>query len=153
MSAARCRSRVGFTILELLVTLIVMGTLAGIAVPNFRAAVYRADAAKIVTDMNLVRVAVFELREEIGGLPRRARWGSVPPQLVPYLDNVSFTYKDLEYRLTTNRRRGRVDFLVRYPRNSRIGNALQRFRRAGRDSGSVTWSRTRTRFRLLEDNR
>ncbi len=153
MSAVKFGSRCGFTFLELLVTMIVLGTLAGIALPNFRAAVYRADAAKIMTDMNRVRVAVFELREESGGFPRRAGWGSVPRDLVPHLDNVSFTYKDLEYRLTTNSRRGRVDFSVRYPRNSPIGNALQHFRRAGRDSGSVTWSRRRTRFRLLEDNR
>lgn len=151
--SARCRGRGGFTLLELLVTLSVMGTLAGIAVPNFRSAVYRADAAKIMADMNVVRLAVFELREESGGLPGRARWGSVPADLVPLLDNISFTYKNLEYRLTTNARRGRVDFLVRYPRDSPIGNALKRFRRAGRDSGSVTWSRTRTRFRLLEENR
>ena len=153
MSAARCGSRGGFTLLELLVTMIVLGALAGMVAPNFRAATYRADAAKIMTDMNLVRIAVFELREESGGLPQRARWGSVPRDLVPHLENVSFTYKDLEYRLTSNSRRGRVDFFVRYPRNSPVGNALQRFRRAGRDSGSVTWSRTRTRFRLLEDNR
>jgi prepilin-type N-terminal cleavage/methylation domain-containing protein len=153
MSAPRCRSRSGFSLLELLGALVVLGVLAGIAVPNFRAAVYRADATKIVTDMTAVRLAVFELREESGRLPRRARWGSIPPELVPYLDNVSFTYKDLQYRLTTNTRRGRVDFLVRYPRNSPIGNALQRFRRPGKDSGSVTWSRRRTRFRLLEGNR
>ena len=153
MSAARRGSPGGFTLLELLVTMIVVAVLAGIVAPKLRSAIFRAEAAKVVTDMNRVRVAVFELREESGGLPRRARWGSVPRDLVPYLENVSFKYKDLEYRLTTNTRRGRVDFYVRYPRNSPIGNALQRFRRAGRDSGSVTWSRRRTRFRLLENNR
>ena len=113
MSNPRSDSRGGFTLLELLVTMIVLGALAGIAVPNLRSAIYRADAAKIVTDMNLVRIAVFELREESGGLPRRARWGSVPADLVPHLEGVSFTYKDLEYRVgSAPRKLDRVDPLA-----------------------------------------
>jgi len=152
VSAPKPRHRGGFSLMELLVTMIVLGVLAGIAAPSFRAATSQADAARIVADMSVVRLALFEFREENGALPRRGRWGRVPPDLVPHLNMTRFTYADLDYRLTTNVRRGRVDFLVRYPRNSPIGNALKRYRRAGNDSGSVSWGRTRTRFRLMENN-
>lgn len=147
------RSRRGFTIIEMLIVLAILGILGGIALPSLRGAVYRADATKVVTDMTAVRQAVFDYREDSGELPRTARWGTAPPQLAPYLDGLPFTYKDLEYRLVSNVRRGRVDFIVRYPGGSFIGAALQRFRRPGTESGSVTWSRRRTVFRLLEGNR
>lgn len=144
--------RGGFTIIELLTVLTLIGILAGLGVPSLRSAVDRADATRVVTDMRAVRQALFTYREDSGGLPRTARWGTVPPELRPYIDGVQFTYKELEYRLRVNNGRGRVDLLVRYPRGSRIGAALQRFRRPGRDSGSVLWNSRQTRFRLLENN-
>lgn len=142
----------GFSLIELLTTMTVIGILAGIAIPTMKDSVYRADARKVMTDMAAVRTAVFEFREEEGRLPRRARWGTIPPDLAPYLNNVQFEYKDLDYRLTSNRRRGRVDFHVRYNRRNPIGAALQTFARPGRDSGTATWNRRRMRFRLLENN-
>lgn len=144
--------RGGFSLVELLTTMVVIGILAAVAVPTFQDSIARADARKVVTDMAAVRTAVFEYRAREGVLPRRASWGTVPPDLVPYLNNVDFTYKGLEYRLTSNRRRGRVDFLVRYDRRDPVANALQTFSRPGTDSGSATWARRRMRFRLLENN-
>jgi prepilin-type N-terminal cleavage/methylation domain-containing protein len=148
----RPTARAGFSLVELLTTMIVLGILGGVALPTLRAATYRADASKVATDMAAVRSAVFEYREDANRLPRTAAWRTIPRDLAPYLNNVLFVYKNLDYRLVTTAGRGRVDFIVRYPRNSQAGAALRRFRRPGNDSGSVTWSATQTRWRLLEDN-
>lgn len=145
--------RGGFSLLELLTAMIVISILGLVAIPNFKRAVHKADARKVLTDMTAVRAAVYEYREDEGRLPPTARWGTVPPTLEPYLNNVDFQYKSVEYRIRSNRRRGRVDFFVRYPRNDEIGLSLQTFSRPGRDEGSVTWNRRRTRFRLLEGSR
>ena len=154
MRAARRGSRDGSTLLELLVTMIVVGALAGIVAPNLRSAIFRAEAAKIVTDMNRVRVAVFELREESGGLPRRARWGFGPPRSrsLPRKRVVQVQGPGVPSDYEHAERQGGLlcavssELTHRQPPYSASG-------RAGRDSGSVTWSRRRTRFRLLEDNR
>lgn len=146
------RRTAGFSLIELLTAMVVIGILAAIALPAFRDSIARADARKVVTDVAAVRTAVFEYREDEGRLPRRAAWGTMPPELAPYLDHVDFTYKGLQYRVTSNRRRGRVDFLVRYDRRDPVASALQTFARPGSDSGSATWARRRMRFRLLEDH-
>jgi len=139
--------------MELLTTMIVISILGLVAIPNFRRAIHKADARKVLTDMTAVRAAVYQYREDHGRLPSRARWGRIPSELEPYLNNVDFEYKTIDYRLRSNRRRGRVDFLVRYPRRDPIGLSLQTFSRPGREEGSVTWNRRKTRFRLLEDSR
>ncbi len=145
--------RGGFSLLELLTAMIVIAILGLVAIPNFKRAVHKADARKVMTDMTAVRSAVYEYREDEGGLPPTAAWGTVPAELEPYLNNVDFSYKSAEYRIRSNRRRGRVDFLVRYPRNDELGLSLQTFSRPGRDEGSITWNRRKTRFRLLEGSR
>ncbi len=145
--------RGGFSLLELLTTMIVISILGLIAIPTFKRAVHKADARKVMTDMTAIRSAVFEFREDQGRLPRSAGWGRVPAELEPYLNNVDFRYKTAVYRIRSSQRRGRVDFWVRYPRNDQIGLSLQTFSRPGRDEGSVTWNRRRTRFRLMEGYR
>ncbi len=152
MNTRSTLNRSGFTLIELITVVVIIGILAGIALPSFQKVTYRADAAKIVTDMAAVRLAVFEFREDNGRLPRTGRRGETPPDLIPYLDQMSFVYKDVEYRLKVNSRKGDVQFEVRYPRRSRIGDALKQHRRPGNDSGSVSWTSRKTKFRLLVDN-
>lgn len=145
------KGRGGFTLIELLVTMTVIGILTGIAIPNFRASIARADASRIAADMTVVRTAVFEYREDNGELPRRGQWGQVPEDLEDHLD-IEFDHGDVRYRLVTNRRRGRVEFRVRYPRRGELSVAMRRFMQPGTTSGSVNWSHRQTRWRLLEDN-
>ena len=152
MSVRGAASR-GMTLIEILMVLVVLGILVGLAIPNLRSALFRAEAAKVVADMNTVRLALFEYREDNGSLPRSGRWDNVPPDLLPYLGDQSFSRGDIRYRLVTNRNRGRVIFDVRYPKGSLIGAELKRFRRPGRESGSVLWRSNRTRFYLLNNNR
>jgi prepilin-type N-terminal cleavage/methylation domain-containing protein len=151
MKSIHRSGRAGVTLIELLIVMAIVGILAGIALPSLRSAIDRADAAKVASDMTVVRTAVFEFREDDNSLPRSAGWGRVPPDLASRLD-IPFTYKDVEYRLVTNARRGRVEFRVRYARGSALGAALQTFMAPGTESGSVTWTARQTRWRLLEGN-
>ncbi len=144
--------RAGFSLIELLTTMVVLGALAGIALPSFRDAVAKADASKIMTDVAAIRTAVLEYREDADGLPRTAGWGRVPRGFEDYLNGVDFQYKDVTYRMTSNPRRGRVDLLIRYDRDDPVAAALRAFDRPGKDSGSATWNRRRMRFRLLENH-
>jgi prepilin-type N-terminal cleavage/methylation domain-containing protein len=137
--------RSGFTLIEVATVAVVMGILAGIAVPNLTDAIRKADAATIVSDSRLVDMAVQSYMQTNGRLPSGARWNTVPPSLTEYLpENMSFSHKQLDYRLRVNRRRGRVRFEVRYPRNDAIGEALKHYRRTGK----VAWTRRRTTFIL-----
>lgn len=144
--------RGGFSLIELLTTMVVISILAAIAIPNFRESVARADARKVMTDVSAIRTALFEYREDAAGLPGFAFWGTVPTELEPYLNNVDFEYKTIRYFFWPNERRGRADLLLIYPPDDPIAAALRPFARAGSDSGSITWNRRWMRFRLLEDN-
>lgn len=138
-------SRGGFSLIEMALVAVVLGILAGVSLPSLTRAIHRADAARIMTDVRNVEMAVQAHLEDTGRLPRTGRWGQVPADLVPYLpESITFQYKHLQYRLVVNRRRGRVRLQVRYPRNDAIGEALKRFRRAG----EVSWTRRRTTFIL-----
>lgn len=136
------RRRNGFTFIELLIVLLMIGILAGLALPNLRDTVYRADAAKIVGDARAVELAVRSYTADKGGYPSGAGWGTVPPDLVPYLpSNMPFTYKGLDYRLVTQVSAPNVRLEVQYPAGDGAGLALQQF--AG---PNVTWTATRTTF-------
>ena len=141
--------RSGFTLVELLIVAVVLGILAGLAIPNLKQAIYQADAASIVADMNAVRFAVAEYFEDNARYPSQSRWGQMPADLRPYLGDMEFRHKDLDFRLWSG---ARVSFNVRFSRNHPIGEALKRYRRPGAGEGSVNWTPTRTQFRLACDS-
>ena len=146
----RPRDRDGFTLVELLIVAIVIGLLAGIAIPNLKKAIYKADAARILADMSAVRMAVAEFIEDNGRYPNAEAWGQMPSELEPYVGDMDFTYKDLEYRLWSG---ARTSFNVRYPSGHGIGAELQRYRRPGAGEGSINWTPVKTHFRLFCDQR
>lgn len=136
------RPRRGFTLIEMLVVIVVLGILAGIAVPKVRSATSKADAARVVSDARSVALAVQGYQADQDALPPSAGWGVTPPQLTTYLPTgTQFKYKSLDYRLVTQARQGTTSLEVRYPNKDFIGMALQRF--VGPD---VTWTRTKTTF-------
>jgi len=137
--------RGGFTIVEVALVATFLGIMAGIAMPNLTKAIQRAHAARIVSVVPSIELAVATHVEDTGLLPATAAWNTLPPDLVPYLpENMEFFYEHLEYRLVTNQNNGRVRFKVRYPAGDPIGEALKRFER----SGEVTWTSTKTTFIL-----
>lgn len=149
MRAERAVTRGGFTLIELLIVAVILGILAGIAMPNLRTAIHRADAAKIVSDMANIRFAVHQFFQDQNGLPAMGQWGVAPQDLTPYLDSPAFTYKDVEYLLWSSEATGSVQFQVRYDEGSPTGTALAQYRREGLSDGGVQWSPVLTKFHLL----
>lgn len=146
MSPAR-RGRGGFSLAELLLIMVLISILAGIAVPTMRKAIEQAAAAKIMTDVRNVTMAVRQYVEDSNGvLPSSTNWGEAPADMGEYLpEGSSFGYKTTTYRLVTQAVLGEVRMEVRYPVGDPIGLALQRF--VGQD---VSWTNTRLTAWILD---
>lgn len=137
-----CGSRRGFTLVELLVVVVVIGVLAAIATPKLTEAIVQADTAKIASDVHTVELGVRAYFEDQGGVPPRGTWGQPPSGLADYLPgSLSFVYKNVEYRLVSQVKKGTVRLEARYPKNDALGVGLQRLLR-----DNVTWTKTKTTF-------
>ena len=69
----------------------IVGILAGLAIPNMKDILLRAQASKLAGDMEVVRVAAASYHSASHGWPAETAAGKVPPELVPYLPaNYSF---------------------------------------------------------------
>lgn len=90
--------RRGFTIIELLTVMIVIGILASIALLKFIDLRHRARAAAAVGDLQAVRVAAYSAWYETGTWPGEVGAGTIPAGLVAYLPQ-NFTFNRPEYML------------------------------------------------------
>lgn len=90
------RARKAFTIVELLVTMTIIGLLTQIAVPRYSDMKRRATAAAIMGDVHAIRIAAFTHYTESGNFPPNAAAGRVPPLLVPYLPR-GFNFRRADY--------------------------------------------------------
>ena len=91
-SKRRDAKRGGFTLIELMIVVAIVGILAGIAIPNLQNVLTRARATEVAADMEVVRVAVLSYNSDLLGWPSEAALGAVPGSLSGYLpDGFSFT--------------------------------------------------------------
>jgi len=90
--------RLGFTMVEVLTVMVVMGTLARMAVPSFHEVLVRARAAEVIGDFETVRVAVLSYQTDHHQWPADGHTGQVPPGLAEYLPD-NFSFEGLGYRL------------------------------------------------------
>ena len=101
MKGMSMNRRRGFTLVELLIVMVMMGILAGLALPSLQSAVWKARSAEVVSDIHTITLAYHEFLADGGGLVKNAAWGTVPPDLVPYLpDGFSFSDPFVDYRWT-----------------------------------------------------
>lgn len=88
------RLRRGFTIIELLAVLAIIGILARIGIPRFWEIRRRATAASIVGDMQTIRDAALNYYQDGDVWPPDYAAGVTPIELVKYLpDQFNFTRK------------------------------------------------------------
>ncbi len=81
------RGRLGFTLVELLITVTIVGLLARIAIPRVAQFRLRAHAARIVGDLEVVRGAAFQVAADSGRWPEGQSPGTIPPDMTPYLSS------------------------------------------------------------------
>lgn len=91
--------RRGFTLVELVMAMAILGILASIAVPATREMRRRAVAAKVISDFSVIRNAAYSYASESGVYPKSGKWGQAPAALTPSLpDGFEFQYGGAQYR-------------------------------------------------------
>ena len=86
------RRAMGFTLVEVMVVVIIIGLLGSIAIPKFSAIRRQATATQIVGDYDVVRHATLSFYVDSGYFPKEAGAGSIPKGLVKYLPT-KYTFK------------------------------------------------------------
>lgn len=81
----RRRRRAAFTLIELLITVTIVGLLARIAIPRVNQFRLRARATSIVADLEAIRGAAFHVVADSGYWPANAGVGTIPPEMKMYL--------------------------------------------------------------------
>jgi len=92
------RRRAGFSFIELLTVMIVIGILASIALLKFLELRHRARATAAAADVQAVRVGAYNAWYETGTWPAEVGPGIVPPGLVAYLPT-NFSFARGQYTL------------------------------------------------------
>jgi prepilin-type N-terminal cleavage/methylation domain-containing protein len=92
------RARRGFSFVEILTVMIIIGLIVRIAVPRFHDMKRRATAGKVVGDVHSIRVGSYTYYTEKGTWPPEYGAGIVPTELVTYLpQNFSFTFPEYTF--------------------------------------------------------
>jgi prepilin-type N-terminal cleavage/methylation domain-containing protein len=92
------KTRRGFTFVEMLVVMIVLGLLAALGTLRYMDMKNRALTAQAAADMEAVRLAAYSAWYETGAWPAEVGPGIVPTELGPYLAK-GFTFTRPEYTL------------------------------------------------------
>lgn len=92
------RHRRGFTFIELLIVMIVLGLLAALATLKYMDMKNRALTAQAAADMEALRLAAYSAWYETGTWPAEVGPGVIPTELAPYLAK-GFTFTRPEYTL------------------------------------------------------
>jgi len=77
--------RAGYTLVELVVVVLILGILAAIAAPRLLGVSKQAEAAGIVSTVNTIFTAVELYAAENGKLPDDTPYGDTPVELEPYM--------------------------------------------------------------------
>ena len=92
------RRRRGFSMIELMTVMAVIGLLAALGLPRYRDMKRRAYYANAVSDFNTVRVAAYNYFADNATYPPDGALGTPPVVLIPYLPQ-GFTFTNEHYTL------------------------------------------------------
>jgi len=89
----------GFTLVEVLLVILIIGILSGLGVPIYRNIVQRADAARIIADIHTIHLAVGDHLVDEKVHPETGDVGVVPRGLESRLpENFPFAWGTIRYR-------------------------------------------------------
>jgi prepilin-type N-terminal cleavage/methylation domain-containing protein len=92
------RARRGFSMIELMTVMAVLGLLAALGIPRYHDMKRRAYSANIMSDFNVVRVAAYNYYGDNNSYPPDGSAGTPPPALRPYLPK-DFSFDNGQYTL------------------------------------------------------
>ena len=92
------RARRGFSLIELLTVMAVIGLLAALGIPRYHDMKRRAYAAAIAGDFNTVRVAAYNYFADNSTYPPDGTVGTAPAAMLPYLPK-DFSFDNGDYTL------------------------------------------------------
>ena len=81
----RTKDRKGVTLIELLVVVLIISIVAAIAQPQLSHIIVKARAADAISDMQVIRLAVYNYQTDQQAWPSDVAAGNVPPGLEEYL--------------------------------------------------------------------
>ncbi len=88
------RNRRGFTLIELMVVVTIVGLLAALAQPSLQRMLLKAQAAAAIGELNVLKTALQQYEAEFQSYPAESGEGTIPTGLAPFLpDGYSFTQK------------------------------------------------------------
>jgi prepilin-type N-terminal cleavage/methylation domain-containing protein len=79
------RRRAGFTLIEILIVVTIIGIIARVALPQVLGVRLKARAARIVTDMEIIRGAAFQVYADSGYWPAATELGTPSPAMSAYM--------------------------------------------------------------------
>ena len=79
------RRRAGFSLIEVLVVLTIMGILVRVAYPRYSYVRKQAQSRAAVADVRVIRDATLNYHQDRGSWPTETGAGQTPPGLAPYL--------------------------------------------------------------------
>jgi prepilin-type N-terminal cleavage/methylation domain-containing protein len=98
VSAPNAEQR-GFSLVELMVVVAIIGILAAIAIPAFTNVQKRAVAARVVSDFYSINSAVHQYQMDNSYYPAPSGPGVQPPELYPYVKNsIRWAQPGLDYQ-------------------------------------------------------
>ncbi len=88
------RRRKGFTFIEILMVMIILGLLSSLAILKYIDFKRQAYSVKVASEMHAVRVAAFNYWADFQDWPAEVGAGVEPPPLGPYLPGFPFAASD-----------------------------------------------------------
>jgi general secretion pathway protein G len=118
--------RRGFTFVEVLTVMVVIGILAAIALLRYRDLTNEAIAGRIGSDLQTVRLAALNYYTETDDWPAEIQQGAIPPELVRYLP-ANWNFAQPSHSLDWDNLGGVVGVTIRSERPGVIRKLRQRF--------------------------
>jgi type IV pilus assembly protein PilA len=82
-------SQTGFTIVEIMIVVMILGVLAALVLPNMRSSALRAKVSEVILALGTCKNQVSELYQSGGDPPGAGNWGCEASNVSRYVDTIT----------------------------------------------------------------